>query len=93
MLGGAALLSGVLLVLFRTSYPAREAIVAVGALGVVYSALLLFLAFGFLAFRGAVGISLWVRAQSQRWNGAPAELAFAISRPEPAIVNPLRIFP
>jgi len=80
--GGAALVSGVLLVLFQTSYAAREAMVVLGALSIVYCAVLLFWAFGFLAFRGAVGISSWGRAAPQ-WNGAPGKLALTFNRPEP----------
>ena len=81
MLGGAALVSGLL---FRVSYVAREFMMALAGLGLVYSAVLLILLLGCLAWRCAAEIFSWVRMQSQQWDREAAEWAFATSQPRRA---------
>jgi len=81
MLGGAALVSGLL---FRGSYVAREFMVALAGLGVAYSAVLLILVLGYLAWRGAAEIFSLVRMQPPRWDPHAAGWAFATSQPRRA---------
>jgi len=85
LLGGAALVSGVL---FNGSYVAREMMMALAGLGVAYSALLLLIAFGYLLFRGAAATYSWVRIESQQWNRASGEWVFAFSQPRPVLAKP-----
>jgi hypothetical protein len=85
MLGGAVMVSGLL---FKASYVARELMMALAGLVVAYSAVLLLLAFCYLLFRGAAGTFSWVRMQSQHWNRASGEWAFAFSQRRPAIAKP-----
>jgi hypothetical protein len=85
MLGGAALVCGLL---FKVSYVARELMVALAGLSVVYCAVLLLLALCYLVFRGAAGIFSWVRTQTQQWNRVSGEWVYVFSQPRPAIAKP-----
>jgi hypothetical protein len=91
ILGGAALVSGALLVSFQKCYIAREAMVVVGALGVAYAVVLLLVVLSVLVFHGTTGIFSWIRIQRRQWHAAPAELAFAFIPPGPAIAKPVPI--
>jgi hypothetical protein len=90
MVGGAAMISGLF---FKASYAARELMMALAGLSLVYSAVLLLLSCGYLAFRGAAGIFSWVRMQSQRWNRVSGEWVYVFSQPQPAIAKPIPRIP
>ena len=90
MLGGAALFSAGL---FKASYVARELMLALLGLGMIYLAGVFLIASGYLLFRGATGISARLRMQSQQWSGAPGELTFAFSPAQHAIVKPVPRIP
>jgi len=85
MLGGAAMVSGLL---FKAFYIARELMMALAGLGVAYCAVLLILAFCYLAFRGAAGIYFWLGTRSKQWNRASGEWAFTFSQARPALAKP-----
>ena len=84
MLGGAALVSGLL---FRVSYVAREFMIALAGLGLVYSAVLLILVLGYLVWRGAAGTFSWLRVQTQHWNRATGEWVYVFTEPRPVIAK------
>lgn len=79
MLGGAALVAGVL---FQTSYVACEFILVLAALSLVYSVFLLFLALCYLAFRGAAWMYPWLRLHSHPWDRASGAWVVGISLPQ-----------
>jgi hypothetical protein len=86
MLGGAALVSGVVV---KFSYVARELVAAFFGLGIVYAAVLLIVGLCYLVFRGAAWVFSWVGMQSQQWNRVSGEWVYAFSQPRPAIAKPI----
>jgi hypothetical protein len=67
MLGGAALVSGLLV---KTSYATRELMASLVIFSVGFAALLLLLVICFLGIRALAGIVFWVRMRSPLWNRA-----------------------
>lgn len=77
MLGGAALISGLLV---KASYATRELMAILALFSVGFAALFLLLVFCFLVIRAAAAIVFWVRMRSPQWNRAVSEWIFAFSQ-------------
>jgi len=75
MLGGAALVSGLLV---KTSYATRELMAVLALFTVGFAALLLLLVSCFLVLRAAAAIVFWMRMRSPQWNQAISEWIFAL---------------
>lgn len=90
MLGGAALVSGVL---FRVSYLARSAMMALAGLCIIYTAVLLLIAFCYFVFRGAAWTVSWVRLQTQHRNRVTGDWVYVLIQPGPAIAKPVPRIP
>jgi hypothetical protein len=84
MLGGAALAS---VFLFKVSYVARESMVGLAALCIVYCAVLLLLTLGYLIFRGTAWVFSWLLLQTQYRNRVAGGWVYVLSQPRPAIAE------